>query len=432
MTQLESARNGSITDEMKAVAAAEHLAPETVRDALANGLLVIPRNSLGRADRFCAVGVSTRIKVNANIGTSKDYPDLPAECRKLHTAIEAGADSVMDLSTGGDLREIRRVLAAECPLSMGSVPIYEAAVNASHNGGVLDMTAEDMLGALRTHVRDGMDFVTLHCGITKHVVHVVQNTTRVCGVVSRGGTFLTEWIKHTGCENPYFERFDEVIDIAREFDVTLSLGDGMRPGAIADAMDQPQIEELLVMADLARRARARGVQVMIEGPGHVPLDQVEAQVKLAKELTDNAPLYVLGPLVTDVAPGYDHITGAIGGALAAWAGADFLCYVTPAEHLSLPDVDAVRQGVIATRIAAHAADIARNIPGARQWDADLSARRRARDWSGQIDLCIDPGHARSVRQSGKPAEEDTCSMCGEYCVFRFRDADAEHTTAPSP
>ncbi|MFH0964803.1 MAG: phosphomethylpyrimidine synthase ThiC [Planctomycetota bacterium] len=419
MTQLENAKRGCITEEMRVVAAAERLDPERVREAVRDGVMVIPRNLAKRATRLSAIGGSSRIKVNANIGTSRDYPAIDSERAKLRAAVEAGADAVMDLSTGGDLRAVRRVLAEEANLVMGSVPIYEAAVNAAARGGLLSMTADEMLDALRTHARDGMDFVTVHCGVTRDVAAVLAATERVCGVVSRGGTFLVEWMARSGQENPYYERFDEVLDVVREFDVTLSLGDGMRPGAIADAMDRPQIEELFVLADLARRARARDVQVMIEGPGHVPLDQIPAQVKLAKEVCDGAPLYVLGPIVTDVAPGYDHITSAIGGAVAALAGADFLCYVTPTEHLSLPGPDAVREGVIAARIAAHAADVARGVPGAREWDAELSRRRRARDWNGQIGLCIDPARAASVRRAGPPTDEETCSMCGEYCVFKI-------------
>jgi len=418
MTILESALAGRITEEMEAIAASEGMDAHVVARRVKEGAMAIPRNAARRATELAAIGGQTRVKVNANIGTSGDYSQLEQEREKLAAAVEAGADAVMDLSTGGDLRRIRRQLAEDCKLVMGSVPIYEAAVEAAREGDPLDMTPRKMLDAVRIHAEDGMDFVTVHCGVNKAVVKAAQETDRICGVVSRGGTLLSEWIRRTGQENPLYEFYDEILDVAREHEVTLSLGDGMRPGAIGDAMDRPQMEELYVMADLARRARARGVQVMIEGPGHVPLDQVEAQVKMAKQICDGAPLYVLGPIVTDVAPGYDHITSAIGGAIAAMAGADFLCYVTPAEHLSLPGPQAVREGVIAARIAAHAADVARGIPGAAAWDEKLSRCRRARDWEGQIGLSLDPLMARRLRDAARPADEETCSMCGELCVFK--------------
>ena len=420
MTILESAREGRITEEMEAVSASEGMDVRLVLERVREGVMTIPRNTAGRATDLAAIGGGTRVKVNANIGTSGDYCQLEQEREKLSAAVEAGVDAVMDLSTGGDLRRVRRQLAEDCKVAMGSVPIYEAAVGAAREGDPLEMTPRKMLDAVRTHAEDGMDFVTVHCGVNKEVVRALQESTRICGVVSRGGTLLSEWIKKTGQENPFYEFYDEILDVAREHEVTLSLGDGMRPGAIGDAMDRPQVEELYVMADLARRARARGVQVMIEGPGHVPLDQIEAQIKMAKQICDGAPLYVLGPIVTDVAPGYDHITSAIGGAIAAMAGADFLCYVTPAEHLGLPGAQAVREGVIAARIAAHAADVARGIPGAAAWDEKLSRCRQAKDWEGQIGLSLDPLTARGLRDAARPTDEETCSMCGELCVFKIR------------
>ena len=421
MTLLEAARSGKITEEMTAAAAAEQMDVRVVAERMARGTMTVPRNKSGRATRLCAVGGGARIKVNANIGTSGDYCDTAAELEKLAAAVEAGADAVMDLSTGGDLRAVRRALAEAAEITMGSVPIYEAGVGAARKGDPLKMTPREMLDAVRMHAEDGMDFVTVHCGVNKDVVAALEATDRVCGVVSRGGTFLSEWIKRTGQENPYYEFYDEILDIAREHEVTLSLGDGMRPGAIADAMDRPQIAELYVMAELAERARAAGVQVMIEGPGHVPLDQVAAQMKMAKEICRGAPLYVLGPVVTDVAPGYDHITSAIGGAIAATSGADFLCYVTPTEHLSLPGPEAVRAGVITARIAAHAADVANDYPGAREWDRKISVCRRKKDWEGQLRLSIDPPKARHIREAGRPHDEETCSMCGELCVFKLHD-----------
>jgi phosphomethylpyrimidine synthase len=305
---------------------------------------------------------------------------------------------------------------------IGSVPVYEAAVTAAlRRGSVLEMTAGDMLEGLRMHVEDGVDFVTVHSGITKRSVGVLAKHPRICGIVSRGGTFLAHWIAKTKQENPFYERFDEVLDILREADVVLSLGDGLRPGAIADSFDPAQVEELVEMAELGKRALASGVQVMIEGPGHVPLSQVTAQVQLQKTLTGEMPFYVLGPIVTDIAPGYDHITSAIGGAVAAAAGADFLCYVTPAEHLALPDADQVREGVIAARIAAHAGDIAKGLPGAMELDRRMSTLRKRRDWKGQIEMALDPRHAEYVRKHAASGADDQCSMCGEFCVFKIAD-----------
>ncbi|MDP6380512.1 MAG: phosphomethylpyrimidine synthase ThiC, partial [Phycisphaerae bacterium] len=368
MTQLEAARDGKITDEMRKVAQTENLEPETIRSGICDGHIVIIQNTGRNIGHPCGIGKGLRTKVNANLGTSPDYADVEVELEKLRAAEEAGADAIMDLSTGGDITEIRKIILERASVPVGTVPIYEAGVGAAKKrGAIVRMTAGDMLGAVRNHARDGVDFATVHCGVTRDVIKQLEARPRLCGMVSRGGTFLAEWMRHTGQENPLFEKFDELLDILREFDVTLSLGDGLRPGAIADAFDAAQIGELNVMADLAVRARAAGVQVMIEGPGHVPLDQVAAQVKLQKALTGGAPFYVLGPIVTDVAPGYDHITSAIGGAVAGMAGADFLCYVTPTEHLSLPRPEDVRLGVMAARIAAHAADVAKGLPGARDW-----------------------------------------------------------------
>lgn len=430
MTQLQLARAGKTTDEMRRAAAAERLDPERLRQLLAEGKAALPANR-GRARRTpCPVGLGLRTKVNANIGTSADYPDPAKELDKLAAAEEAGADAVMDLSTGGDLVAIRQAVLDRAAVPIGTVPIYDAAVQAVQGeGSIRAMTADGILATVRAHARQGVDFVTVHCGVTRAVVETLRRSERLCGMVSRGGTILAHWMLAHGQENPLFERFDEVIAVALEHDVTLSLGDGMRPGAIADAFDAAQVHELMVLAELAGRARAAGVQVMIEGPGHVPLHQIEAQVRLQKDLCKGAPFYVLGPLVTDIAPGYDHITSAIGGAIAAAAGADFLCYVTPAEHLGLPTAEQVRQGVIAARIAAHAADIAKGIPGAAERDRQLSARRRARDWKGQLDLCLDPRLARTLRNEAKPADDETCSMCGKFCVFKIAD---EAPAAPPP
>ncbi len=426
MTQIDAAREGTITDAMQAVAEAEGLAPSAVRDAVATGHIAIPHNTRRRATRVLAIGRGLRVKVNANLGTSPDYADADTELEKLRAAVDAGADAVMDLSTGGDLRAIRQRVMEASDVSVGSVPIYEAASRAArahHN--VAKMTADDMLAAVRRHAEDGVDFVTVHCGVTRAIVESAALERRVCGIVSRGGTFLAHWIRTHGEENPLLKRFDELIDLCREFDVTLSLGDGLRPGAIADAMDACQVEELLVLAELARRAVDAGVQVMLEGPGHVPLDQVEAQVQLQKHVTGGLPFYVLGPIVTDVAPGYDHITSAIGGAVAAKAGADFLCYVTPTEHLGLPRPEDVRAGVMAARIAAHAGDVARGRPDALAWDGRLSAARARRDWETQLAECLDPEGAAALRDARKPEHADTCSMCGDYCVFKVIRGEGE-------
>ncbi|HHT9118301.1 MAG TPA: phosphomethylpyrimidine synthase ThiC [Candidatus Hypogeohydataceae bacterium YC38] len=422
MTQLLRAREGVITEEMRRVAQEEGCDPQALRERIAQGKVVIPFNRLRRAKRVCGIGQGLRTKVNANIGTSVDYTSVEEELDKLRAAEKAGADAVMDLSTGGDLREVRRRIMEEATITLGSVPIYEAVVEASRKGhsATRGMKARDMLGAIRRHCEDGVDFVTVHCGATRGVLKLLKESQRVCGVVSRGGVFLVEWMSVHGCENPLYENFDEILSMAREYDVTLSLGDAMRPGALADAFDRVQVYELNVLAELAQRAWDKGVQVIIEGPGHVPMHQIAAQVQLQKELCRGAPFYVLGPLVTDVAPGYDHITSAIGGALAAAAGADFLCYVTPSEHLSLPRVQDVWDGVMASRIAAHAADIAKGIKSAWEWDKTMSQMRRKRDWEGQFATCIDREKAESFRES-RPSTDNVCSMCGQYCVFKVAD-----------
>ena len=428
LTQLESARQGIVTPVMKQVADAEAMDADVLRDRVARGRIVIPANHRRVASTFCGIGQGLKTKVNANIGTSMDCASVDNELAKLRAAVDAGADAVMDLSTGGDLRVVRRALMEACPVTVGSVPIYEAAALAARmHRDVRAMSADDMLAAVRAHCEDGVDFVTVHCGVTRDVVDCLRKRPRVCDIVSRGGTFLQAWMDHHGQENPLYERFDELMDMLREFDATLSLGDGLRPGALADACDPAQVAELRVLAELAHRAIEHGVQVMLEGPGHVPLAQVETQVRMQKEMTGGLPFYVLGPIVTDVAPGYDHITSAIGGAVAGAAGADFLCYVTPAEHLSLPSVEDVRVGVIAARIAAHAADIAKGVPGAAEWDGSLSQARAAQDWQQQIRLAIDPDHAREAHRATAAHSDDVCSMCGDYCVFKVRRARTVET-----
>ena len=426
MTQIESAKQGIITAEMEGVGKGERLGAETVRERIAAGRLVIPANINRRATGQVGIGEGLRTKVNANIGTSVDFADLETELEKLKAAEEAGADAVMDLSTGGDLTGIRRSIIERSSISVGTVPIYEATCSVMRESHRLrDMSAADVLGAFRKHAEDGVDFVVAHAAINREVLKEYRATKRVCGIVSRGGTFLAQWMLQTGQENPLYELYDELLDIAREYDVTLSLGDSMRPGAIADAFDSLQVHELMIQGELARRAMDGGVQVMIEGPGHVPLNQVKAQMELEKSLCHGAPFYVLGPVVTDVAMGYDHITAAIGGAVAAASGADFLCYVTPSEHIGLPSPEQVREGVIAARIAAHAGDIAKGIPGASDWDRRLSEFRRARKWDEQIKESIDPQRAASYREDAAPEDESVCSMCGEYCVFKMADLGAQ-------
>jgi phosphomethylpyrimidine synthase len=422
MTQLQQARKNIITQEMKQVAKDEDVDPEYIREKISEGKIIIPVNRKRKATKFCGIGAGLKTKVNANIGTSPDYVNVEIELEKLKASVDAGADAVMDLSTGGDLRAIRRKIIESSSITVGSVPIYEAAVKAVKNKQtIVNMTASDMLDAVRLHCEDGVDFITVHCGATKGVLKHLKENKRICGVVSRGGTFLVEWMIHSGQENPLYEDFDEILAIAKEYDVTLSLGDAMRPGALADAFDRAQVYELNVLAELTQRALEADVQVMVEGPGHVPLNQITAQVQLQKELCKGAPFYVLGPIVTDIAPGYDHITSAIGGAIAASAGADFLCYVTPTEHLSLPGPSDVKTGVIAARIAAHAADLVKGVKSAWEWDKKMSELRRKRDWEGQFNTCIDPVVARNIRQKGRPQNEEVCSMCAEYCVFKLSD-----------
>jgi len=424
MTQVETARAGRVSSEVEIVSRQEGVPAQTLMALVAAGKAVIPVNRRQPPVKLCGIGKGLRTKVNANIGTSPDFPEVQRELEKLDAAQSAGADTVMDLSTGGDLRAVRRAVMEKATVPVGSVPIYEAAVTAARRrGSVLEMTAGDMLEGLRVHIQDGVDFVTVHCGVNRRTVEILRKNPRVCGIVSRGGTFLAHWIIKNNQENPFYERFDEVIDMLRGEDVTLSLGDGLRPGAIADSFDAAQVEELVEMAGLARRALGAGVQVIIEGPGHVPLSQVVAQVELEKSLTDGMPFYVLGPIVTDIAPGYDHITAGIGGAVAASAGADFICYVTPSEHLALPDAEQVREGVIAARIAAHAGDLAKGVRGAFEMDRRMSEFRRRRDWKGQMEMALDPVHAARIRAHAESGTDDACSMCGEFCVFKIADAD---------
>lgn len=419
MTQMIKARAGIITPEMEAAGKREKVSPEVIRQGIAAGTIALPANINHTSLEPCAIGRGLRTKVNANIGTSTDFPDPEVEMEKLRQVVDAGADAVMDLSTGPGITATRRRMLAASPLPVGTVPIYQATAEANARyGAMVKLTADHLFGVIAEQCKDGVDFITVHCGVTRQVIDVLRKRRRVTDIVSRGGAFLTGWMLHHDVENPLYERYDELLDIALRYDVTLSLGDGLRPGCLADATDGPQIQELLVLGELVERAWARGVQVMVEGPGHVPLNQIRANVELQKSLCKGAPFYVLGPLVTDVAPGYDHITAAIGGALAAWAGADFLCYVTPAEHLGLPDAKDVRDGIIASRIAGHAADIAKGVPGALDWDLSMAKARKALDWTGQIALSMDPAHAAAVREQKNPDHRKECSMCGEFCAMK--------------
>lgn len=417
MTQLELAREGTISPQMRLVAEREGLDPESVCRTVAEGAAVIPANPAHRNLQACGIGRGLSTKVNANIGTSSAHASLEAELEKARVVMQYRADALMDLSTGGDINAIRRAIIAHCPLPLGTVPIYQAAIQATERrGAIVNMTADDIFEVIEEQAREGVDFMTVHCGVTRRSIEHLQRQTRLTNVVSRGGAFLLGWIIRNERENPLYEEYDRLLDIARRYDVTLSLGDGMRPGSLADATDRCQIQELLTLGELVERARKAGVQVMVEGPGHVPLDQVVANVQLQKRVCRGAPFYVLGPLVTDVGAGYDHISAAIGGAIAAAAGADFLCYVTPSEHLSLPNSEEVKEGIVGARIAAHAADIAKGVKGAAEWDRRMSLARRNLDWEEQIRLSMDPPRARRLHDRFANGGT-TCSMCGPYCAM---------------
>ncbi len=422
MTQLEAARKGKITPQMRKVAREEGQEPEFIREKIARGRIVIPYNKKHRPEKVYGIGEGLSTKVNANIGTSSDYSKIKGELKKMKIAVCAGAHTVMDLSTGGNISKARRSILRESPVPVGTVPIYQAAVNAVQRAGsITAMREEDILSAIEEHAKDGVDFLTLHCGVTNESIARLRYEKRITGIVSRGGAILVKWMSGNKKENPLYKYFDRILAFAKRYDVTISLGDGMRPGSLADATDRTQIQELVLLGELAGRAQEEGVQVMIEGPGHVPIDQIQANVVLEKRLCHGAPFYVLGPLVTDVAPGYDHITAAIGGAIAASFGADFLCYVTRSEHLRLPTFEDVKEGVIAARIAAHAADIAKGIKKAMDWDIKMSTARKRRDWKKQIELAIDPQLPEAVRRQSKSSIADVCTMCSQYCSLKLSE-----------
>lgn len=419
-TQVSRAKKGEVTPEMEAVACQEGVEAETVMENVAGGTVVIPVNTRRKHVTPYGIGEGLRVKVNANIGTSEAFPDVEAERVKLKAAIDAGADAVMDLSTGGDLENTLKMVLENSPLPVGSVPVYGAAVRARINrGGVLNMVESDLFDEIEEHAAAGVDFLTLHCGLTMNVLENLRSQGRIMGVVSRGGAIMAGWMLEKEQENPLYKNYDRILEIAKKYDVTLSLGDGLRPGCLEDATDRAQVQELLVLGELVQRAREAEVQVMVEGPGHVPFDQVKMNVTMAKSICRGAPFYVLGPLVTDVAPGYDHIAAAIGGTMAAVAGADFLCYVTPAEHLGLPGPEEVHQGVMATRLAAHAADLARGRKASQQWDRRMSLARKNLDWETQLQLALDPRRARHLYEQLHSEKQEECTMCGSYCALKM-------------
>lgn len=427
MTQLAQARAGDITPEMKIVAEKEQIDAALLREQVALGRVVIPANARHRGLVPCGIGEGLVVKVNANIGTSSDRDSLDEELEKLKAAIDAGADTVMDLSTGSDMDASRRAIIKESSIPVGTVPIYQAVVESiEENGGLIHLTVDKIFEVIEKQAKDGVDFVTVHCGLTRAALEMLKKQGRVTDIVSRGGAFLTCWMLHHDRENPLYENYDRLLAVAKKYDLTLSLGDGLRPGCLADATDRAQIHELMTLGHLTQIAWEHDVQVMIEGPGHVPLDQIQANVLLQKKLCHQAPFYVLGPLVTDIGTGYDHVVCAIGGALAGAAGADYLCYVTPAEHLCLPGVEDVREGVVVTKIAAHAADLARGNKTALERDKRMAEARKNLDWETQMKLAIDSEKAKQYRVQNPPAENDVCTMCGKYCAIRqvknyFRD-----------
>lgn len=417
-TQMDAARKGIATPQMKEIAGKERMPLEQLMKLTAEGKIAIPANKHHTCLKPEGIGSMLRTKINVNLGVSRDCRDYDIEMEKVMSAVKLGAESIMDLSSHGDTQPFRRKLTQECPAMIGTVPVYDSVIH--YQRDLATLTAKDFVDVVRLHAEDGVDFVTLHCGITRKTIEQIRKHKRKMNIVSRGGSLVFAWMSMTGEENPFYEYYDEILDICEEHDVTISLGDACRPGCLADATDVCQIEELVRLGELTKRAWDHNVQVMVEGPGHVPLDQVAANMEIQKSICMGAPFYVLGPLVTDIAPGYDHITAAIGGAAAAMSGAAFLCYVTPAEHLALPNVDDVKQGIIASKIAAHAADIAKGIPGARELDDRMAEARRALDWDAQFACALDPDTAKAIRDARLPEDDhsDTCSMCGKFCAVR--------------
>ena len=420
MTQQETANSGRISEEMEICAAQEGVSAEFIRKGMADGNIVVVRNNRHTGVTPLAVGKGLKTKVNANIGTSGDHADLELELEKVRVSVAAGADTIMDLSTGGDLGAIRKAIMKASPIAVGTVPIYQAAAAMlAKKEAIAAMTADDIFAAIEQNGEDGVDFITVHCGVTRRSVASIEAQGRLLGIVSRGGSITANWMKCNEKENPLYEQYDRLLEIARRYEMVLSLGDGLRPGCIADATDRGQVQELILLGELAKRAREKGVQVMIEGPGHVPIQEIQANILLEKSICNGAPFYVLGPLPTDIAPGYDHITSAIGGAIAGAAGADFLCYVTPSEHLRLPTLDDVREGIMAARIAAHIADVAKGVSGARERDVMMARYRKELNWQGQISTAIDPSKAERLLEKSAQAKEEGCTMCGELCAIKM-------------
>ena len=415
-TQMDAARKGIVTKEMEIAAKKEQMDVRELMGYMAKGQVIIPCNKRHTCIEPNAIGSMLKTKINVNLGISRDWKDMDMEIDKVNNAVKMGAESIMDLSSYGDTRTFRRRLTQECPAMIGTVPIYDAVVY--YHKPLKEITSQEWIDIVKMHAEDGVDFMTIHCGINKETAGRFKRNKRLTNIVSRGGSIIFAWMEMTGEENPFYEHYDEILDICQEYDITMSLGDACRPGCLKDASDISQIEELVTLGELTKRAWEKNVQVMVEGPGHMPLNQIAANMEIQKTICQGAPFYVLGPLVTDVAPGYDHITAAIGGAIAATYGASFLCYVTPAEHLRLPSLEDVKEGIIASRIAAHAADIAKGVKGARDWDDAMSTARKKLDWDEMFRLCMDPEKARRYRAEAKPEKEDTCSMCGNFCAVK--------------
>ncbi|MTI49005.1 phosphomethylpyrimidine synthase ThiC [Sporosalibacterium faouarense] len=415
-TQMDAARKGIVTEQMKMVAEKEKMNEEVLRDLIAEGKVVIPANKNHKSLSPEGVGEGLRTKINVNLGISKDCCNIDVEMEKVEAALDLKAEAIMDLSSYGKTEEFRRRLVDTSNAMIGTVPIYDAV--GFYDKELQDITAEEFLKVVEKHGEDGVDFVTIHAGINRETAEIFKRNKRLNHIVSRGGSLMYAWMELNDRENPFFEYYDDLLDICAKYDITLSLGDACRPGSINDSTDPSQIHELMILGELTKRAWEKNVQVMIEGPGHMALNEIKANMLLEKKLCHGAPFYVLGPIVTDIAPGYDHITSAIGGAIAASSGADFLCYVTPAEHLRLPTLDDMKEGIIASRIAAHAADIAKGIKGARDWDYEMSKARQQLDWNRMFDLAIDPEKAKRYRAESQPEHEDSCTMCGKMCSMR--------------
>jgi len=420
MTQLKAALEGKITTEMEQVAASEGVTPEFIRLGIAAGNIVIPRNI--NRNKILPIGIGTGLttKVSASVGLNGKTASISDELAKIRAAVKAGTNSIMDLSVSGDIDTMRREALLVSPTPVGTLPLYQAVAEAAHRyGSSLKMKVDDLFEVIERQAKDGVDFLALHCGLTMDIIQLAKDEKRTDPLVSYGGSHLMGWMLHNKCENPLYEQFDRILEIAQKYDVTISIADGMRPGCLADSLDGPQVQELVVIGKLVQRARAAGVQVMVKGPGHVPLNQIKATVALQKSLCKGAPYFVFGPVVTDIAAGYDHISGAIGAAISAWAGAEFICYVTASEHIGLPDVEQVHEGVVAARIAAHAADLAKELPGAKTWDLELSKARKAMDWKSQIEMAISPERAEHYRKTRSSGSSTACAMCGKYCAMEI-------------